>query len=277
VDLPFKLPPGLELVTDLTPAAWIDERLMRRPGPGVRVGDVVPTGFEAYARIFHPVRLGSPQVATRWSTIAAHTGRTVHPEMQIEHVSVPLDLDRASEYPFERLTEVEAATLAQILRRFTSTPEVCWFAVWDGYGLFGRGVTIFGSRSDEDPAVTEDRQRLEYERVRWVREVVDRIPTFDTHDGHRSYHLFRGPLEAAPLGINGIEQPPNLWWPDDRAWCVATEIDGFSTYVGGPESCIVAVVEDERFEALRSDVSNRFDIHSDRVNPPPPWLWPDPS
>jgi hypothetical protein len=275
MDLPFRLPPGIELVTDLTPAAWIDERLMRRPGPGVRVGDVIPTGFEAYARVFHPVRLGSPQVATRWSTIAARTGRTVHPEMQIEHVSVPLDLNRASEYPFERLTEVEAATLAEVLRPFTSTPQVCWFAVWEGYGLFDGGMTIFGPTSDEDPAVTEGRQLLEYERVRRVRDVVERIPRFETHND-RTYHLFRGPLEAAPLGINGIDQPPNLWWPDDRAWCVATEIDGFSTYVGGSQSCIAAVLGDERFEALRSDVSNRFDIHSDQVNPPPPWLRPDP-
>ena len=26
---------------------------------------------------------------------------------------------------------------------------------------------------------------------------------------------------------------PSIWWPEDRAWCVATDIDLFDTYVGG--------------------------------------------
>ena len=45
---------------------------------------------------------------------------------------------------------------------------------------------------------------------------------------------------------------PNLWWPDDQAWCVATEIDHQSTYVGGPEGLISELLIDARFEALES-------------------------
>lgn len=29
-----------------------------------------------------------------------------------------------------------------------------------------------------------------------------------------------------------LHQSPTLWWPDDRAWCVATEVDFHSTYLG---------------------------------------------
>ena len=43
---------------------------------------------------------------------------------------------------------------------------------------------------------------------------------------------------------------PNLWWPADRSWCVATEIDLAWTYVGGPAGLIEAVLGDERIEAL---------------------------
>jgi hypothetical protein len=45
-------------------------------------------------------------------------------------------------------------------------------------------------------------------------------------------------------------ESPNLWWPDDRAWCVATEIDLDSTYVGGSATMIRELLSDSRFEAL---------------------------
>ena len=35
---------------------------------------------------------------------------------------------------------------------------------------------------------------------------------------------------------------PNLWWPDDRAWCVASEIDLDYTLVGGPDELCVELV-----------------------------------
>jgi len=45
-------------------------------------------------------------------------------------------------------------------------------------------------------------------------------------------------------------QCPNLWWPADRAWCVASEIDLLWTYVGGPCGLTSAILADERIEAL---------------------------
>ena len=37
---------------------------------------------------------------------------------------------------------------------------------------------------------------------------------------------------------------PNIWWPEDHAWCVATDIDLFDTYVGGSRECIKAILSD---------------------------------
>ena len=50
---------------------------------------------------------------------------------------------------------------------------------------------------------------------------------------HRNYFLYRGPVDAALVGKPGIPlaQSANLWWPEDRAWCVASEIDLPWTYV----------------------------------------------
>ena len=61
------------------------------------------------------------------------------------------------------------------------------------------------------------------------------------HGQHRDYFLFTGPVTAA-TSFRGVihaewnpelsarwDQSPSLWWPEDRAWCVGTDIDGYST------------------------------------------------
>jgi hypothetical protein len=66
---------------------------------------------------------------------------------------------------------------------------------------------------------------------------------------HRDYLLYRGPAEAV-TALADKAQTPNLWWPADRAWCVATEIDLRCTYVGGPAGLIAALLADDAIEAL---------------------------
>ncbi len=44
------------------------------------------------------------------------------------------------------------------------------------------------------------------------------------------------------MDLVGADQTPNLWWPEDRAWFVATEIDLAWTYVGGREALIEQLV-----------------------------------
>ena len=281
MELPFDVPDGVTLETDVTPAAWIDERLLpinRRVG--VQVGEVIPTGFEAYARIFHPVRV--PGGGTiRWSEIAERNGRVEHPEMQLEHLVGTLDLDQLDgmDPPLEGCLPVEdVVALVDTLGPFAATPDVCWFCVWDGFGFYGGSVSLSWSPG-EDPRAIRARERLERERAHRARAQLDAIPVVNVHpspDGRgafRSYYLFRGSIAAASrLEFNGQYQSPNLWWPDDRGWCVATEIDGYSTYVGGSGRCIEAVLGDQRLEALPSSVHNRFDLWSDRINPSPPGL-----
>ena len=52
---------------------------------GLRAGHVVPQGYAAYARIFHPASRYMPErrewELVSWSEIASWTGRAVHPAM----------------------------------------------------------------------------------------------------------------------------------------------------------------------------------------------------
>jgi hypothetical protein len=52
-------------------------------------------------------------------------------------------------------------------------------------------------------------------------------------------------------------QSPNLWWPDDRSWCVATEVDFSWTYVGGSHALIERVLADPALEARPTQSSDR--------------------
>ena len=169
MELPFEVPAGVELVADLSTTDWIQPRLLpQERSLGVRVGEIIPTGFDAYARVFHPAREGDAMEPRRWSELAERNERVVHPEMQLEHIVGSLDISSVPglESPLEGdLPGEQLEALINVLRTFTATPSVCWFAVWEGYGFYGGGVSLLWS-PDEDPAIVRARERAEVERAR---------------------------------------------------------------------------------------------------------------
>ncbi len=70
----------------MTPAGWVVDSIHDL---GVDVGSVIPEGFDAYVRLFHPaVRVeAGVEVPVRWAEIAAAYDRTFHAEMQWLNVS----------------------------------------------------------------------------------------------------------------------------------------------------------------------------------------------
>src|SRR5918995_3999377 len=71
MELPFEVPAGVELVADLSTTDWIQPRLLpQERSLGVRVGEIIPTGFDAYARVFHPHARATP-----WSHVAGLSSR----------------------------------------------------------------------------------------------------------------------------------------------------------------------------------------------------------
>ena len=162
----------------------------------------MPDGFSAYARVFHPAYLDdSREQPVRWSTVASWTGRTVHPQMQFERIANlsedPGDIYQDppwGSYPQHgSIPENECLTLVDVLRGFTSTPDQCYFCLWEGYGNIDTRLYKASARV--------------------------KAPG-------RSYLLFRGPIDAVMAFLVGKDpwwwDSPNIWWPDDRAWCVAT-------------------------------------------------------
>ena len=90
------------------------------------VGSVVPVGFAAYARIFHPASVSGadrPEVEARWSDVAAGNGKTVHPEMQFHAISAPGRQPRVYEPRLGVLSDRQAGALVGLLSKHTATPK----------------------------------------------------------------------------------------------------------------------------------------------------------
>ena len=82
------------------------------------------------------------------------------------------------------------------------------------------------------------------------------------HLPQRDYVLFAGSVTAA----DGWEDGPNLWWPDDHAWCVASEIDFPYTYVAGSEALIEEILANPLIEALPATLHDAITADGDKVN-----------
>lgn len=134
-------------------------------------------------------------------------------------------------------------TIAVTARAHTATPEVTWYCIWEGYGWQTTAKLVYSAPAGRGTPLTALRRRRETRALRVGddrrRRVLEghlaQVPQL--HLPHRAYYVLRGPVGAAPLirdpGSPQQPQPPDLWWPDDRAWFVATDTDLSWLYVGG--------------------------------------------
>ncbi|MGH3048540.1 MAG: hypothetical protein ACRDLK_00155 [Gaiellaceae bacterium] len=220
-----------------SPADWLVERLTTF---AESVTSLVPSGFEAYVRIFHPAHRERERV--RWAQLAAARGSVAHPGMQLGALlgglqyQGPGPRDAYDHEPeIGRLPRELVPPLATTLARHTETDR-CWFAVWEGYGRL--------------PQLIRD------------------APAFALPN--RRYHLLYGQLDAAESVLGDPWAPTvNLWWPDDRGWCVASEIDLNTSYVGCSSACSAELLGDDEIEALEIDPATGITWDSDALNPRP--------
>lgn len=226
---------------DARPADWVVASLRDF---AKSVLSLVPAGFAEYVRIFHPAyrASGSGYVGVTWAEIARANGTQMHPGVQLGSITGSERYEReGQEGVFDQPPETGSVprdlldSLAAVLACHTATPSACYFAIWEGFG---------GLPAD-----------------------VRSAPTFSVPG--RTYYLLTGPVEAVrelPAPSLGA-QSPNLWWPQDHAWCVATEIDLKSTYIGADHRCAQQLVSLPAVEATTVSSDSGIDWLSDTLNP----------
>jgi hypothetical protein len=253
---------GLTVSMEVTAGLWAVEGV----GRWGTVACVVPDRFPAYARVFHPAyrlaqssaEAGSeagPEV--RWGEVAEANGRVAHAAMEWASITgayrylwgygqpgIWEEAPAMGTMPWRQLT-----ALVDTLSLYTLTPERCWFAIWEGFG----DLPYLGS----------------------LRPVRLKLP-------HRDMILLSGPLAAlpevscseawyriAPAHRSVYYRSPSLWWPEDHSWCVGTDVDRNSSFIGASAECVEALSDDHRLEIMPVSATQTITIDTDTINPKP--------
>ena len=260
-DRRFAHPEGAELQLDTTAADWIADRVLPWGADiGTRVCAIVPTGYDAYLRVFHPAeeRVGSESIRRRWSVLAQRSGRQMHPAVQFERFGWPAPPRVGS------LDRQEATALVSMLRAYTTTPNNCWLAIWNGFGQLTGSMLVLVARKHGLRDRLQRRRGVRSYMLDPPSDLVD-APTVSLPG--RAYFLYRGPIDVVPRfeHMPGHLQTPNMWWPEDRAWFVATEIDFESTLVACTRTCAEAMLGGD-LEVMEVSAETRLDIDGDTIN-----------
>lgn len=191
---------GVEAAASAAPAEWLAGACS---GVWGTVGKLVPSQYPSILRVHAP-----PSNEDWWS---------------------------AYRHLFEVIAEVgERHTVA----------DRAWFAVWEGYGFETSTMLYFKPDRLRDVARKAlGKQRLRNEdrrRNAAIRDGLRELPRFELPN--RTYYLLQGSVAA----VTQLEEPgrpeqwhrPDLFWPDDRQWFVATDVDFWSLYIGGDEDFI---------------------------------------
>ncbi|MGH1563431.1 hypothetical protein [Mumia sp. DW29H23] len=227
----------LRPLTDLGPADW----LSAADAGGFDVISLGAPGFEAYVRLLH----------------------ALDPDLSGDQATLNVEGE---------LGEAQLIALCEVLARHTTTPDDAYFALWDGYGsLHGGTWVLIAGAEDDGPTAPASESELRAAAEAALRSEgkagsgqlppafppeVMKGPRLGLSHG-RSYLLFEGPLaEAGHWGghpAHGWINSPNLFWPADRAWCAATEIDLPWTGIGGSQALIDELHADDRFDVVHAD------------------------
>ena len=287
----------LRWVTDTSRGDWVAPRL---DGWGV-VGSVVPRGFPAYARVLHRAtdREAGP---VRWAEVAASAGTRLHPTAQwwclarrpdwyAQQPNVAHDEPWPQDWPWPEghdgtrrgapgewpggnpqqgeLDHEQLAALVGVLRRFTD-PDAVTAAFWEGSAWQG-GVYLTFWRDDE----TGESGSTSGPTGPYLEPSVIDGPKLELPG--RAHIVFAGALDDVAALAAGTatadvapftpgSRTPSLLWPDDRSWCVATEVDFDSTLVGGSRALVDAVLADETIEAFEVSPADSLASDADEVN-----------
>jgi hypothetical protein len=181
----------LSYCSDISAADW----LVRSATPSLQLITFGPAGFPAYARLrFIPDPTGPGQDETDAAVPDDH----------------PPDI-------------AQARRALHRLAPFTSTPQECYFCLWEGY-----------SDAPLPPHVR--------------RGPLVEIP-------HRRYALLRGALDdigswEADIGGGANIDPPAFVWPADHRWCFARDVDPHWAGIGAERAAVDVLVGDPELDVV---------------------------
>lgn len=249
--------PTFEVVDGEITGSWIRSAIPNGIGP--RVNEQVPPLFDTYVRILHPALSHLDEEIT-WTRMARELGRAAHRRMTWEGLAS----DRGSIAGASARVAAPPATgemwppllriVAHLLAEYTATPGLCYF---------GLDTTHGDARGPDSQA-----------SLFWL--------------GRQSFTILTGRVRDAPaLGLwetGGMQwaidtarnsasesprfrlQAPNLMWPDDQSWFLATGYESNSTLLGGAHELLDACMRTPHLDAWRLEPTDAIRADVDPLN-----------
>ncbi|MCB5293402.1 hypothetical protein BJQ90_02850 [Arthrobacter sp. SO3] len=187
----------------------------------------MPETFPAVVRVLNPF-VGAAERKLSWAAVAQELGIPLKGAAVGDHLCQDYEAKTGEKInvDFGTLDYKVASSLADVLSRYTTTPDKCFFAVWAGY-------------SD-------------------IRDELTGAPVI-VLPPKREMYLLEGPVRAATEAFDEQRYRRSLrWWPADRSWCVGNDLYADSVYIAGSKACVSALVDDPGLETLVVDPA---DIH----------------
>jgi hypothetical protein len=165
---------------------------------------------------------------------------------------------READIDDEDISESEAALVQgvlDVLARHTTTPDDCFFCLWEGWGSAIRGGDGLRIANFDTGTVTRGQAMA----PAFDRAIIEG-PKLSVP--YRNYLLFRGPLTdfgdwgAADYlpGMPRTDMPnPAFVWPADHAWCVANDVDPHWAGIGASAAAIDELLRAGGLDIARSD------------------------
>ena len=191
-------------------------------GTSMTVGDYLPRGHVAYARVMNPMRNDADDDGhpLAWSTFATAPSEVDATTKWTDLIDNEPDVD----LKVGTIEPAVAATLARLLRAHTTTPTECFFLVWEGYADI---------RADLRNAAS-----------------ITLMP-------ERHMHILAGDLADGAEPVDGTDggRRAQWWMPADGVWAVGNDLYGASVYVSGTEELITAILAADDIEAYHATAS----------------------
>lgn len=267
--------------------------------PLTTIFDLIPPGFAAYARVFHPVERDRPATekswigldpheylhngpvtgneieyeSCSWATAAQAFGTHMHPQAQYPRLTkqdphnmepkLATDGWRYSQPRTGNLTSLTLGVLASVLANYTTTPNSGVAAIWEGYGRL-----IDSGRGSKEPGTGV-----------LPREIA-LGPRLSLDGGTWNYFLFGAGASAfvedswlgrSPWIDTHFEQSPTYLWPDDQSWALHTNVDLDSSIIGGSQELINQLLQTPGVEVLPLHTDADLSWGGDKINPLVAW------
>ena len=205
----------LNFVHSPVSADWIPSKLLPlNREAGYKVGNAIPSGYDKYLRILHPVEGYGGQRLT-WKQIASLNQKVLYPLTQFDELATTPGGEQLQERPIPGvLVDIALTPLINALSNTREDQNVdCMFAYWRGWGTLAAnlqaltGLRTWTSESESSAHISISK---------------------------REYVLLSGPIQALNRKFEGpgLRLTPQLWWPEDRRWFVSTDIDLEFTLIG---------------------------------------------